>query len=107
MHAAKIGAFLTKRIIRKTPGWAEVTYLRQASSSVSERQLLLLLVFALLEKQYGFALEITETGIKQYKSPLFKECQDAVWSKINAEKLKTPLVILKRQFNKLFSQVHD
>ena len=53
----KIGAFKSKRIFRRSPCWAEVTYLRQPFPG-SERQLLLQFVFALLEEQYGFALEL-------------------------------------------------
>lgn len=103
-YAQKIGSFMAKRTIRKTPGWAEVTYLRQPALT-SQRQLLLQFVFALLEKQYGFALEISEAGIREFKSKIFKDCQQAVWKKIRVEKLKTPLVIAKRQFNKLFANI--
>ncbi|WP_276485261.1 hypothetical protein [Paraflavitalea pollutisoli] len=101
-----IGSFLSKRVIRKSPGWAEVTYLRQPQVK-TERSLLLQFVFALLEKQYGFALEIAACGTRQYNTPIFKECEQAVWRKIRSEKLKAPLVILKRQVNKLFGNLID
>jgi len=105
-YAKQFGSFMGKRAIRRTPGWAEVTYLGQPKMR-SCRQLLLLFVFALIEKQYGFALEITDFAVKQFSEPLFLECKMEVVKKINAEKMKTPLVILKRQFNKLFSSIHD
>ncbi|PWT96529.1 MAG: hypothetical protein C5B52_15505 [Bacteroidetes bacterium] len=104
-YADQIGGKFTKRIIRKSPGWAEVTYLR--STGRDKRQLLLLTIFALIEAQYGFALELADQGIQRYKDDLFSECKKAIWSKINSEKPKTPLVILKRQFNKLFSKIND
>jgi hypothetical protein len=100
------GSFAGKRAIRRSPGWAEVTYLRQPSVH-SERQLLLLFVFALLEKQYGFALEITDVALQQYPDTIFGRCKEEVLRKIRSEKLKAPLVIAKRQFNKLFSAIND
>jgi len=105
-YTAKFGSFMTKRILRKTPGWAEVTYLRQPAVD-HQRQFLLLYVFALLERQYGFALEIIEIALQRYADPLFHDCKKAIWKKIAAEKRKAPLVILKRQFNKLFSSIID
>src|SRR5665213_2257809 len=77
-YTAKFGPFMTKRILRKTPGWAEVTYLRQPAMD-SQRQFLLLYVFALLERQYGFALEIIEIALQRYSDPLFHDCEQATW----------------------------
>jgi hypothetical protein len=105
-YTTKFGSFITKRILRKTPGWAEVTYLRQPPMD-HQRQFLLSYVFALLERQYGFALEIIEIALQRYSDPLFHDCKIAVWRQIKAEKRKAPLVILKRQFNKLFSSIID
>ena len=104
-YAEQIGDAFTKRIIKKSPGWAEVTYLQQTGKD--KRQLLLLFIFALIQAQYGFALELADQGIQEYKEAIFEECKKAVWSKINSEKPKTPLVIFKRQFNKLFSKIND
>jgi len=95
------------RVIRNSPCWAEVTYLRQAMETLTERDLLLLYVFALLENQPGFALEVADVGINKFKSSLFNECKNAVLKKLRYEKLKTPVVIFKRQFNKLLSNIHD
>ncbi len=109
LHAnqvGKFGSFTTGKIFRKTPGWAEVTYLRQPTLD-HQRQFLLLYVFALLERQYGFALEIIDFALRKHADPLFQDCQRAVRKKMNREKLKVPLVILKRQFNKLFSSIID
>ncbi len=39
--------------------------------------------------------------------PLFHDCKKAALKKIEAEKRKAPLVILKRQFNKLFASIID
>jgi hypothetical protein len=102
----KIGSSMSKRIIRKTPAWAEVTYLKQPNLH-SPRQFLLLYVFALLERQYGFALEVIAVASQKFPNALFQDCSKAVWKIIKNEKKKAPLVILKRQLNKLFASIND
>jgi FkbM family methyltransferase len=104
-YAQQIGGFLSERIIRSSPGWAELTYLR-SPEDLSIRSLLLMIVFALLEHQYGFALELADKGILQYKNPLLDESRQAVLRKIQAEKMKIPLILLKRKINKLFAGIH-
>jgi hypothetical protein len=104
-YARQIGGFLSERIIRSSPGWAELTYLRNPES-LSIRNLLLMIVFALLESQYGFALELADKGIAQFRNPLLDECRQAVLKKIQEEKMKIPLILLKRKINKLFAGIH-
>lgn len=106
-YVKEIGPAFSKRIIRRSPCWAEVTYLRQPFPEASQRDFLLLYVFALLEYQYGFALEVADKALTIYNEPVFQECRQAIHEKIRSEKWKAPLVILKRQINKLFSPIHD
>lgn len=104
-YAARIGSFLSERIIRTSPGWAELTYFRNPGG-LSCRSLLLLIVFALLEYQYGFALELADIGRQEFQDPLLDECRKAVLNKIQKEKKKIPLILLKRKINKLFAPIH-
>jgi hypothetical protein len=104
-YALQIGGFLSERIIRTSPGWAELTYFRNPEG-LSIRNLLLMFVFALLERQYGFALELADKGIQQYRDPLLDECRQSVLKKIQKEKKKIPLILLKRKITKLFSGIH-
>jgi hypothetical protein len=104
-YVRQIGGFLSERIIRSSPGWAELTYLRNPES-LSNRNLLLMIVFALLERQYGFALELADKGMVQFKDPLLKACRQAILKKIQAEKMKIPLILMKRKINKLFAGIH-
>lgn len=106
-YAEYLGKFMSKRLIRTTPGWAEVTYLRNNPFPSAPREILLLYIFALIEKQYGFALEIVDAGMQQYTDPLFAECKASVLKKMRYSRMKIPLVILKRQVNKLLSKIHD
>jgi hypothetical protein len=101
-----MSSFVKKRIVRNSPCWAELMYLRQTFGG-TERQLLLLFVFALVEKQFGFALEVADYAVDHFREPLFQECRKAVLKKLDAEKLKTPLVLFKKQFNKFFATIHD
>jgi hypothetical protein len=101
----RIGSFLSKRVIKTSPGWAELTYFR-IPEEPSARGLLLLIVFALLETQYGFALELADKGRRQFCDALFDECRKAVLNKIQREKMKIPLILLKRKINKLFAAIH-
>ena len=106
-YAGNFGAFISKRLIRTTPGWAEVTYLRNNASSLAPREILLLYIFALIEKQYGFALEIIDLAMQHHSLPLFRECRSAVLKKMMSSRMNIPFVILKRQINKLLSKIHD
>lgn len=60
----KIRNFEKKNIsvcLKLSPGWAEVTYINTLeTNSFSKRDLLLAWIFAILEKQYGFALDILQ-----------------------------------------------
>ena len=105
-YAGKVGTFKSKRIFRRSPCWAEVTYLRQPFTG-SERELLLQFVFALLEEQYGFALEVIDFAEGIYSDEIFIQCKKAVFNKIEKEKWKIPFVIIKRQLNKLLSSFND
>ncbi|HMH31780.1 MAG TPA: hypothetical protein VK543_02060, partial [Puia sp.] len=104
-YANQLGEFMSQRIIKTSPGWAEICYLKQ--SAASERHILLLCVFALLEQQYGFALEVIDFALQQYDNPIFGECKKAVLEKIRSEQKKLPLILMKRKFNKLLNKIND
>jgi hypothetical protein len=104
-YEKQISRYVNKGIIRKSPGWAEIIFLRQPVKN--KRKLLLLYILALLQKQYGYALEVADFGITELRDEVFQECKVAVLKKIRAEKAKLPLIIGKRKFNKLFSNIND
>lgn len=105
-YVNKLGSFASGKIIKKSPGWAEVTYLRQAIFT-NKRQLLLLYIFALLEKQYGFALEIVDFALQHIGDSIFEDCKKEVLKKLKTERWKIPFVIFKRRFNKFFGNIND
>jgi hypothetical protein len=106
-YIAGVKPYIARRIMRRTPGWAEVTYLRQPQAR-STRDFLLLIVFALLERQYGFALETVETAIPDFPDvSLFRDVRDEILRELQAERRKAPLVYLKQKINQLFFHIHD
>jgi hypothetical protein len=101
-----ISEFAVKRSLRISPGWAELIYLQNSANCTDKRQLLLLYIFALLEKQYGFAMETAERGITLFTDPVFQECKKAAVVKLKREQLKIPFVMLKKQLTKIFPDLH-
>ncbi len=104
-YTAMMGKFAASRMIRKSPCWAELTWLHN-TAALPQRSFLLLYVFALLERQYGFALEVCDAALQQYNDAIFTECRQAALKKLRTEKLKVPLVMIKKQFNKLLANIN-
>ncbi len=66
---------LLKRLFKGAPGYAEVTYLNsfRENDIFDKRDFLLGWVFATLENQHGFAIEIARKGLANFKDTLFEE----------------------------------
>ncbi|MDP9041861.1 MAG: hypothetical protein M3N30_07755 [Bacteroidota bacterium] len=104
-YIKQLGGFLSERIIRTSPGWAELSYFRNPEG-FSCRNLLLMIVFSILERQYGFALELADMALLRFRDPILAECRKVILNKIKNERKKIPLILLKRKINKLFSGIH-
>src|SRR5262249_26044875 len=75
--AGEIGEARTGHFIPDSPCWAELTYLRNHLPT-EIRGGLLLIVFAVMEKQYGFALELCESMQKVFSEPLVTEAKNEI-----------------------------
>lgn len=95
---------LAVRALRKSPGWAEVCYLRDQGEQ-SERQLLLLCAFALIEKQWGFALDVARRAQERFTNPLFRDLALTIRKKLATRRLGLPLVYLKRKLTRLLAHI--
>jgi hypothetical protein len=102
-YVADLKPYISRRILRKSPGWAEVTYLRRPAR-FQAREYLLLIVFALLERQYGFALEVVEAASEFADVALFRDCKNEIIRELKAEKRKVPMMYLKQKVDRLFSR---
>jgi hypothetical protein len=58
---------------RVSPGWGEITYFKKLGTNLTKRDLLLFWIFAIIDEQYGFSLEIAQQGQKKYFDPIFDE----------------------------------
>ena len=99
--------YIDRGIMRTSPGWAEVTYLREMRKNLQPRESLMLIVFALLEQQYGFALEVAEAArASQPDVALFGECVNEIHVELEAEKRKRKvgLIRLKNKVNRAFAR---
>lgn len=94
-----------KAIIRTSPGWAEMIYFNSFKMDhlFGKRDFLLAWVFAVVQKQYGFALEIAMKGNEKFKDPFFTRLEKHAHAKIKSRILNIPFfyarIILERIFN--------
>ncbi|MEW5819372.1 MAG: hypothetical protein AB1782_04215 [Cyanobacteriota bacterium] len=89
--------------MKTAPGWAEVTYTNDLTNAdlFDIRDYLLSIVFALIDKQYGFAFDVSVKANEKFKDPLFEELNNYLKKKINnyllkQKALKVPKSIIRR-----------
>lgn len=86
-------------LLRRSPGWGEVTFLHafpKDAEYLDLRDVLLGWVFAVVEGQYGFALEVAEEGEARFGDPLFRELKADSLSRLRRGWLKLPLFALRK-----------
>lgn len=68
--------------LKPASGWAEITIINSFDDKniFSKREYILGCLFAIIEKQYGFAYELSIKGFEKFEDPIFK--------KINSKSLK-------------------
>jgi hypothetical protein len=66
---------LLKKLIqfshRKSPGWAEITYINSFKNNQSIRDYLLGWIFSVIHKQYGFSLKLSKEGKFKFDNKIF------------------------------------
>lgn len=93
-----------RHFLIKSPGWAEVTYLNTLKGGPYEkRTYLLAYLFAWLEQQYGFALDIAKHGFAQTNDPFFEELKNSAAGKIKNNALNWPRMLARKVVGKLLS----
>jgi FkbM family methyltransferase len=73
---------------RKSPGWAEITYINSFSNSHTIRDYLLGWVFSIIHKQYGFSLRLAEEGKRRFNDNIFDEMKHRSLIKIKNDVFK-------------------
>jgi hypothetical protein len=82
--------------------WAEISYMNSMNGiHWTKRDYLLMIAFAILKKQYGFALEIAERGEEIFRDQIFDKLKESTLKimKINGY-LNFPFYILKKILEK-------
>lgn len=103
----KIHQKAMEKCLNISPCWGEVTYLNTLTHDHhNKRAYLLSYVFAIIEKQYGFAAEIADKAIINFNEPVFHELKEYAVSKIKINNLKWPFVKIKRGIDKIFRYIH-
>lgn len=86
--------------LKSAPGWVELTMINSFNDKVdfTKREYLLGCLFAMIEKQYGFAYELSLKGFEKYKDPIFKEISKKSLKMIRLQlyKLKFLPSVIKR-----------
>ena len=101
---SQAGRLTASRGLRKSPGWAELCFLKQPVQK-GKRELLLLYVFALIEKQYGFAIEVMDAALQQYDDAIFTQCRQQAFALLKKQQWKIPVVMIKKQLQKLYTKL--
>ena len=73
-----------------SPGWAEVKYFNSFRGNLERREFLLGWIFAVINKQYGFALTLANEGSRKFGDKIFHEMktQSIHQIKMNVLRLK-------------------
>ena len=88
--------------MKRSPGWAEVTYFNTFDNpALTLREYLLGWVFATIEKQYGFALELAHRGFSNFHDPVFQELEKESVRMIKRSFLKTPFLFINKVMRRL------
>jgi hypothetical protein len=90
--------------IRTAPGWGEATFMHTfepGSQDFGIREYLLGWVFAVIERQPGFALEIALAGKERFRDPVFVEMEEYVVRKLTSTVINKSLCLARRVLNKI------
>ncbi len=92
-------------LLKKSPGWGEVAYLNtfeEDAANLDKRDFLLGWVFAAIEGEYGFAMELAARGHRRFNDPLFPELEEYAMRKLRIGYLKLPVHVVKKFVRKYF-----
>ncbi|GAB4302144.1 MAG: hypothetical protein Fur0034_16630 [Desulfuromonadia bacterium] len=89
---------LLPALLRSSPGWGEMTYLNlfeKDSQRFDRRDYLLGWIFAIIEKQYGFALDLSILGAQWFGDPIFSKLERESLMRLRRGYLSLPFFLIK------------
>jgi len=95
---------LLPALLKTSPGWGEVAYLNTFAGDTAcldLRDYLLGWVFAVVEEQYGFAVELAIKGQERFGDPLFPRLEAEALARLRSGYIRTPKYVLTTLCRKL------
>lgn len=83
--------------------WAEISFMNNMNGNEwTKRDYLLMIVFSIIKKHYGFAIEISDKALEVFEDEFFQKIKSMIWSLMKIKGfLNFPLYVLKRISEKL------
>lgn len=99
-----IPARLMKAVLRNSPGWAEVVYFNSFTDEdlFDKRDYLLAWVFAVIQKRYGFAMDIAMKGKRKFNDVVFSEMEKFSQRRIFLRMFNVPFFYANLIFERIF-----
>jgi len=100
----RISEKLIRLMIKTSQGWAEVLYFNSfhRSELFDQSDYLLAWVFATIQKQHGFGLDLALRGQEKFKDPVFNKLEKYSYGEILKGAFGIPFYIARRAFNRFF-----
>lgn len=94
---------LLPALLKTSPGWGEASFLNRfaADAPFDLRDHLLGWIFAIIEEQYGFALEIAVKGRLKFHDPIFSRLEQEAQGRLRRGLLKAPAFVAAALWQKL------
>jgi hypothetical protein len=107
---ARLDAFVAQRLprlLRSSPGWAEVMYLNNFDepNDFTAREYLLGWLFAIVEEQFGFALELADQARRRFNDAFFDRLADEAAGRIRREVYNLPVARVRNAVLKVLSKL--
>ena len=93
-----------KAVLRNSPGWAEVVYFNSFTDEdlFDKRDYLLAWVFAVIQKRYGFAMDIAMKGKRKFNDVVFSEMENFSQRRILLRMFNIPFFYANLIFERIF-----
>lgn len=95
---------LLPALLKNSPGWGELTYLNQFDKDnqrFDRRDYLLGWIFAVIEEQYGFALDLARRGSERFGDQIFSKLEREAIRKFRRNYLRVPFFLMRACWNKI------
>jgi hypothetical protein len=87
---------------RTSPGWCEISYLNTCEAmEMTERDLLLAIVFAMVQRQHGFVIDLANRGKERFGSALFDEVKSAIERRLDLGYLRIGTYVARSVLRRL------